>query len=42
MKTRTIVEERDGDMNVNGAKILGTVTASNGVVNVVDTVFLLD
>ena len=36
------VEERDGDMYVNGAKILGTVSASNGVVHVVDTVFLLD
>lgn len=35
------VEERDGDMYVNGAKILGTVDASNGVVHVVDTVFLL-
>jgi len=36
------VEERDGDMYVNGAKILGTVEASNGVVHVVDTVFLLE
>ncbi|MDA0875397.1 MAG: fasciclin domain-containing protein [Bacteroidetes bacterium] len=35
------VEERDGDMYVNGAKILGTVAASNGVVHVVDSVFLL-
>lgn len=35
------VEERDGDMYVNGAKILGTVEAANGVVHVVDTVFLL-
>ena len=34
------VEERDGDIYVNGAKILGTVDASNGVVHVVDTVFL--
>jgi uncharacterized surface protein with fasciclin (FAS1) repeats len=34
------VEERDGDTYVNGAKILGTVDASNGVVHVVDTVFL--
>ncbi len=34
------VEERDGDLYVNGAKILGTVDASNGVVHVVDTVFL--
>lgn len=35
------VEERDGTMYVNGAKILGTVAASNGVVHVVDSVFLL-
>jgi len=34
------VEERDGDTYVNGAKILGTVDASNGVVHVVDKVFL--
>jgi len=36
------VEVRDGDTYVNGAKILGTVDASNGVVHVVDTVFLFD
>ncbi len=36
------VEERDGAIYVNGAKILGTVDASNGVVHVVDTVFLFD
>ena len=35
------VEERDGDMYVNGAKILATVDASNGVVHVVDKVFLV-
>lgn len=35
------VEEREGDMYVNGAKILGTVEASNGIVHVVDSVFLL-
>lgn len=34
------VEERDGDTYVNGAKILGTVDAANGVVHVVDSVFL--
>jgi uncharacterized surface protein with fasciclin (FAS1) repeats len=36
------VEERDGATYVNGAKILGTVDASNGVVHVVDTVFLFN
>ena len=36
------VEVRDGDTYVNGAKILGTVDASNGVVHVIDTVFLFD
>lgn len=34
------VEVRDGDTYVNGAKILGTVEASNGVVHVIDQVFL--
>ncbi len=34
------VEERDGDTYVHGAKILGTVDAANGVVHVVDKVFL--
>ncbi len=34
------VEERDGATYVNGAKILATVDASNGVVHVVDKVFL--
>ena len=34
------VEVKDGDTYVNGAKILGTVEASNGVVHVVDQVFL--
>jgi uncharacterized surface protein with fasciclin (FAS1) repeats len=36
------VEVKDGVTYVNGAKILGTVDASNGVVHVVDTVFLFD
>lgn len=36
------VEVKDGDTYVNGAKILGTVDASNGVVHVVDKVFLFD
>ena len=35
------VEVKDGDTYVNGAKILGTVDASNGVVHVVDQVFLV-
>ncbi len=34
------VEIKDGDTYVNGAKILGTVEASNGVVHVIDQVFL--
>ncbi|MDZ4698088.1 MAG: fasciclin domain-containing protein [Rhodothermales bacterium] len=34
------VEERDGATYVNGAKILATIDASNGVVHVVDKVFL--
>lgn len=34
------VEEKDGAIYVNGAKILGTVDASNGVVHVVDKVFV--
>lgn len=32
--------EKDGEVYVNGAKILGTVDASNGVVHIVDKVFL--
>lgn len=36
------VEVKDGAKYVNGAKILGTVDASNGVVHVVDTVFLFE
>jgi uncharacterized surface protein with fasciclin (FAS1) repeats len=36
------VEVKDGNTYVNGAKILGTVDASNGVVHVVDKVFLFD
>jgi uncharacterized surface protein with fasciclin (FAS1) repeats len=35
------VEVKDGATYVNGAKILGTVDASNGVVHVVDKVFLV-
>ncbi|NNK62208.1 MAG: fasciclin domain-containing protein [Gemmatimonadetes bacterium] len=35
------VEVRDGETFVNGARILGTVVASNGVVHVVDKVFLI-
>ncbi len=35
------VEVKDGETFVNGAKILATVDASNGVVHVVDQVFLL-
>jgi len=34
------VEVRDGDTYVNGSKILATVDASNGVVHVIDDVFL--
>jgi uncharacterized surface protein with fasciclin (FAS1) repeats len=36
------VEVKDGATYVHGAKILGTVDASNGVVHVVDQVFLFD
>lgn len=36
------IEVKEGATYVNGAKILGTVDASNGVVHVVDTVFLFD
>ena len=35
------VEVRDGETYVNGARILATVEASNGVVHVVDKVFLI-
>ncbi|MEO0556685.1 MAG: fasciclin domain-containing protein [Bacteroidota bacterium] len=35
------VEEREDGTYVNGAKILGTVPASNGIVHVVDQVFLV-
>jgi len=35
------VEVRDGATYVNGAKILGTVQATNGIVHVVDKVFLI-
>ncbi|MTI89308.1 MAG: fasciclin domain-containing protein [Balneolaceae bacterium] len=34
------VEKKDGETYVNGAKILGTVKASNGIIHVVDKVFL--
>ena len=34
------VEVKDGDTYVHGAKILATIDASNGVVHVVDKVFL--
>jgi uncharacterized surface protein with fasciclin (FAS1) repeats len=36
------VEINDEGTFVNGAKILGSVDASNGVVHVVDKVFLLE
>ena len=36
------VEVKDGTTYVNGAKILATVDATNGVVHVVDKVFLFD
>jgi uncharacterized surface protein with fasciclin (FAS1) repeats len=36
------VEVKDGTTYVNGARILGTVDASNGVVHVIDQVFLFD
>lgn len=35
------VEVRDGDTYVNGAKILGSIEATNGVVHVIDVVFLV-
>jgi len=34
-------EKKDGDIYVNGAKILGSVDATNGQVHVVDKVFLV-
>jgi uncharacterized surface protein with fasciclin (FAS1) repeats len=34
------VEVKDGDTYVNGVKILGSVDASNGIVHVIDEVFL--
>lgn len=34
------VEKKDGETYVNGAKILGTVSATNGIIHVVDKVFL--
>lgn len=35
------IEVRDGDTYVNGAKILASVNATNGIVHVVDQVFLV-
>jgi uncharacterized surface protein with fasciclin (FAS1) repeats len=35
------IEVRDGETYVNGARIIATVMASNGVVHVVDQVFLI-
>lgn len=35
------VEKRDGETYVNGARILGSVNATNGIVHVVDKVFLV-
>lgn len=34
------VEIRDGETYVNGARVLGTIDASNGIIHVVDKVFL--
>ncbi len=34
------VEERDGEVFVNGAKVVASIDASNGVIHVVDKVFL--
>ena len=34
------VENKDGQVKINGANILGTVEASNGVVHVIDAVML--
>ncbi len=34
------VEKKDGETYVNGAKVLGTIDASNGIIHVVDKVFL--
>ena len=36
------VEVKNGDTYVNGARITATIDASNGVVHVVDKVFLFD
>jgi uncharacterized surface protein with fasciclin (FAS1) repeats len=35
------IEVRDDGTYVNGAKILGSVVATNGIVHVVDKVFLV-
>ena len=37
---KVVVEVKDGETFINGAKILGTVEASNGVVHVIDGVLL--
>lgn len=34
------VEVKDGDTFVNGAKVLATIPASNGIIHVIDKVFL--
>ena len=36
------VEVKDGDTYVNGSKILGTVDATNGVVHVIDDVWVFE
>lgn len=35
-----VTKEEDGSVKINGAKILGTVSASNGIIHVVDQVLL--
>lgn len=34
------VEKKDDELRVHGAKVLGTVRASNGIVHIIDTVLL--
>lgn len=36
----TVVVAEDGTVTINGAKIIGTVSASNGIIHVVDQVLL--
>jgi uncharacterized surface protein with fasciclin (FAS1) repeats len=36
----TVAVAEDGNVRINGAKIIGTVTASNGIIHVVDQVLL--